>query len=118
MLKSGNQADPPLRSASDITRRTFFRRLGAGLTVAVPSLYGLVHASPASADKDKRSSDYPLPGPCSKVYSIYQGHSCGPRNSCPTGNNNNCIGVYYWYSSITRSFCYSETVNEGRCSSS
>jgi hypothetical protein len=111
MLKSGNQADPPLRAESDITRRTFFRRLGAGLTVAVPSLYGLVHASPASAG----SSDLPLPGPCSIQHSVYQGHTCGPRNSCPTGNTNACIGVYYWYSSITGQFCRSETVNEGRC---
>ena len=117
MLESGNQADPPLRSAPDITRRTFFRRLGAGLTVAVPSLYGLVHASPASADEDKRSSDSPLPGPCTYTYTVYQGHDCGPRTSCPYGNDSNCIGVYYRYSRVTGQFCGSDYVNEGRCAS-
>jgi hypothetical protein len=117
MSESGNQADPPLRSAPDITRRTFFRRLGSGLAVAVPSLYGLVHASPASADEDKRSSDYPLPGPCSLTYEVYQGHSCGPRNSCPYGNDSNCYGVYYRYSRVTGQFCGSFSSNEGRCAS-
>jgi hypothetical protein len=117
MSTPDNQADPPPRSAPGITRRTFFRRLGAGLTIAIPSIYGLTHASPASADNDKPSAACPEAA-CTQTYSVYQGHTCGPRNSCPVGTSHHCIGVYYYYDVCSGSFCFSRTDDEGLCAGS
>jgi hypothetical protein len=103
MSASGDQADLPPRSLPEITRRTFFRKLGAGLAIAVPSLYGLVHASPANA------------AVCEQVYGVYKGHTCGPRNSCPVGRTNHCIGVWYWYCTCSGILCFTSTQDEGLC---
>lgn len=111
MSASDYQEGPLSRSTPEITRRTFFRRLGAGLAVAVPSLYVLAHGSAASASTDCASAA------CTQTYTVYQGHSCGPRNSCPAGSTGHCIGVYYIYDTCTKQFCRSVTNDEGLCAS-
>jgi hypothetical protein len=104
---SASQPRQPDNSPIDgSTRRTFMRRFVGGLAIAVPAFGTLinVNATPAFA-----------PDPCRSTYSRYQGHTCGPRNSCPVGSGTRCIGVWYKYSQLDGRFCGSYTVDEGPC---
>lgn len=90
------------------TRRRFIKSAVASFAVAIPAVQTL--ASRASADPSCGCGD-----PCSSMRSVYQGNWCGPYTGCPVGNNENCYGIYYYYSIINGQYCGEETVSLGRC---
>jgi hypothetical protein len=97
----------PARSVPGVNRRVFLTRFVGGVAVAVPALAILAKTSPAVA----------APGCCSiSTYVVYQGHDCGPYDTCPNNSNSHrCIGTYYVYCTGFGSFCYSYNDDEGPC---
>lgn len=98
-------------SSSSATRRTFMRRLGGTLAVAVPAIRVLASSRSAVA------SVTPDIDPCADTYNKYEGHYCtvGGGNTCPAGTAGDCIGEYTIYSRITGQVCGQFTDDEGRC---
>lgn len=96
------------QSNREVGRRSFMRFFAGGLAVAVPSLYTLSStfaATPAEA------------APCStKEYIVWRGQSCGRfENTCPQGNNRNCVAKYDRYCGPGGRYLGSGYVTVGPC---
>lgn len=78
------------------SRRTFLKRIGAGLAIAVPAFRVLLDSGPAFAA-----------GRCEFTYNVYIGHYCssggGPCNSCVGPGN--CVGEYEKFDADTGHYC-------------
>lgn len=133
MSRANSEPQSPLphdRHAATTNRRVFMRRVLGGIAIAVPAFRVLASSAVASADTLKvpqgsaptaqacaATPDAGCPGPCSKTYVKYNGHSCGGNPlSCPTGAVAFCIGHYTIYSAIITGYvCGTFTDDEGPC---
>jgi len=88
------------------SRRTFLKRFAAGLAIALPAVHTLVNSSPAIASAPCTEAGLLA---CERVYLVYQGHSCGRKDACPSPGTSSCVGIYYAYCTCSGKFCYSFT---------